>query len=420
MWACTSVNVRPCPARHRRAPSRSTTSSESGTRPPGRASSRSRSTARCARAGGRRRSTGAARAGTGTRARARGRASHARSTRPVRVDRDARQQLAIGLDHGRRCPESGAALARRSGAAAPRARRSGGRPPGALRTRVGILGHAAHVLVVGVHPQLAAGALDDRRGLSVVVGVGVRADHQAPCSSRRSHIASARSRLRERVGLVHAGVEQHEPVARRHRPGVAMGDARPGQRQAQAKDARAARARPVRARAGGPSPRRCSPRPRARRLDYASPSSGDKGDGMAERRQATSRRPPRCRRQPPTCSRWPHAQARISRSAAESVARRYFEAIDARDLDARRGAVGAGRPRERARPGRRDRAGRRARFIGELLDAIPDLRFEVISRPPRASAARCNGGSGHVRRPRHVQRSRAHRQPDRRSKASTC
>ena len=34
---------------------------------------------------------------------------------------------------------------------------------------------------------------------------------------------------------------------------------------------------------------------------------------------------------------------RISGSKAEGVARRYFEAIDARDLDERRVAVGAGR-----------------------------------------------------------------------------
>ena len=35
MWACTSVKVRPCPARHRRAPSRSTTSSELRNSPTG-------------------------------------------------------------------------------------------------------------------------------------------------------------------------------------------------------------------------------------------------------------------------------------------------------------------------------------------------------------------------------------------------
>ncbi len=52
---------------------------------------------------------------------------------------------------------------------------------------------------------------------------------------------------------------------------------------------------------------------------------------------------------------------RISGSKAEAVARRYFAAIDARDLDDGRVAVGGRRPRERARPGRRARARGRAR-----------------------------------------------------------
>jgi glyoxylase-like metal-dependent hydrolase (beta-lactamase superfamily II)/predicted ester cyclase len=64
---------------------------------------------------------------------------------------------------------------------------------------------------------------------------------------------------------------------------------------------------------------------------------------------------------------------------AEAVTRRYFEAIDARDLDA---AVAAWAPggRENVR-GRVDVSapeGVRA-FIGELLAAIPDLHMEVVS-----------------------------------------
>ena len=70
---------------------------------------------------------------------------------------------------------------------------------------------------------------------------------------------------------------------------------------------------------------------------------------------------------------------RISGSKAEIVARRYFEAIGARDLDAAvemwatggrenvRGQVDVSAPE-----GVRD-------FIGELLDAFPDLDFEVVS-----------------------------------------
>ena len=50
-------------------------------------------------------------------------------------------------------------------------------------------------------------------------------------------MSSARSRLAIEPGLVHAGVEEHDPVARRHRPRVAVRHAGPGQRQAQAPDA---------------------------------------------------------------------------------------------------------------------------------------------------------------------------------------
>ena len=64
---------------------------------------------------------------------------------------------------------------------------------------------------------------------------------------------------------------------------------------------------------------------------------------------------------------------------AEAVTRRYFEAIDGRDLDA---AVAlwaqGGRENVRGQVDVRAPEGVRA-FIGELLDALPDLRFEIIS-----------------------------------------
>jgi glyoxylase-like metal-dependent hydrolase (beta-lactamase superfamily II)/predicted ester cyclase len=73
------------------------------------------------------------------------------------------------------------------------------------------------------------------------------------------------------------------------------------------------------------------------------------------------------------------SRRRITKSSPESVARRYFEAIDARDLD---GAVAlwadGGRDNVRgqvdvlAPDGVRD-------FLGELLEAIPDLDFAVVS-----------------------------------------
>jgi glyoxylase-like metal-dependent hydrolase (beta-lactamase superfamily II)/predicted ester cyclase len=70
---------------------------------------------------------------------------------------------------------------------------------------------------------------------------------------------------------------------------------------------------------------------------------------------------------------------RITNSSAESVARRYFEAIDARDLDT---AVGlwadGGRDNVRGQVDVLAPDGVRA-FLGELLDAVPDLEFDVVS-----------------------------------------
>ncbi len=78
---------------------------------------------------------------------------------------------------------------------------------------------------------------------------------------------------------------------------------------------------------------------------------------------------------------------RISGSKAQGVARRYFEAIDAHDLDA---AVALWAPggRDVVR-GRVDVAapeGVRA-FLGELLGAVPDLRMEIVSTT--AEGERC-------------------------------
>jgi hydroxyacylglutathione hydrolase len=70
---------------------------------------------------------------------------------------------------------------------------------------------------------------------------------------------------------------------------------------------------------------------------------------------------------------------RITGSKAETVARRYFEAIAARDLDA---AVAmwaeGGRENVRGQVDVTAPDGVRA-FIGELLGALPDLRFEIVS-----------------------------------------
>ena len=86
-----------------------------------------------------------------------------------------------------------------------------------------------------------------------------------------------------------------------------------------------------------------------------------------------------------------HHPSRSNAREAEVVARRYFEAISNRDLD---GAVAmwapGGKEHVRGMPGRA-RARGRQRFIGELLEAMPDMRFELLSTPrPKASAARCS------------------------------
>jgi glyoxylase-like metal-dependent hydrolase (beta-lactamase superfamily II)/predicted ester cyclase len=73
------------------------------------------------------------------------------------------------------------------------------------------------------------------------------------------------------------------------------------------------------------------------------------------------------------------ARKRIVKVGTEAVARRYFEAISARDLDT---AVGLWAP------GGRDNVRGQAdvvapdgvrEFLGELLDALPDMRFEIVA-----------------------------------------
>ncbi len=78
---------------------------------------------------------------------------------------------------------------------------------------------------------------------------------------------------------------------------------------------------------------------------------------------------------------------RISGSKAEGVAKRYFAAIDARDLE---GAVAlwaeGGRDNVRGRADVIAPEGVRS-FLGELLDAVPDLSMEVVSTT--AEGERC-------------------------------
>jgi hydroxyacylglutathione hydrolase len=79
--------------------------------------------------------------------------------------------------------------------------------------------------------------------------------------------------------------------------------------------------------------------------------------------------------------------ARAPRSEAETLARRYFEAINARELD---GALAMWAPQGRESVhGQGEFAGREGlrTFVGGLLDALPDLRFEILGTT--TEGARC-------------------------------
>ena len=88
-----------------------------------------------------------------------------------------------------------------------------------------------------VHPDLAARALGDRRRLPAVVDVGVGDDDSWTSSNRWPVRSSASSRLAIEPRLVHAGVDEHDPVAGVQRPGVAVRDAGQVERQPQPPDA---------------------------------------------------------------------------------------------------------------------------------------------------------------------------------------
>ena len=249
MWPATSVNGRAWPASASRASSASTRRASAGTRRPGRACSRRRSTARRGRAGGRRRSAAAARAGAGRRATARGRASRS----PARCRGRSRpstpsDEVAVGRAA---CPPGRCPAPRRCSAQ----RRSGASGTPLWRA----ISIAAASVARGprrgvqrahgrVHPDLAAGALGDRRRLAAVVDVGVRADDQPHVARPAGRPASsARSRCAIEPRLVHAGVDEHDPVARPRAPTRCSAG-----RPARAAAAAAARRRAAPARRGRP------------------------------------------------------------------------------------------------------------------------------------------------------------------------
>jgi len=82
---------------------------------------------------------------------------------------------------------------------------------------------------------------------------------------------------------------------------------------------------------------------------------------------------------------------RVGTSEAETVARRYFEAINAHDLE---GAVAlwavGGRENVRGQVDVTAPEGVRA-FVGDMLGAKPTCAGRSWTPSPRASAARCSG-----------------------------
>ena len=157
----------------------------------------------------------------------------------IRVDDHPRQQRPIGLDRGG--DPRFAVLGALGRVPAQRLLRNAALAGDLETPREGgvrVLRPGGHVLVIWMHPQLTAGALHDRGRLAVVVGMRVRTDDQTHVLDLQAAHRERPFELHDRARLVHAGVEQHDPVAGSHGPSVAVRNPRPGQRQAQAKDAR--------------------------------------------------------------------------------------------------------------------------------------------------------------------------------------
>ena len=232
--------------------------------------------------------------------------------------------------------------------------------------------------------QPACSQIDGR--LPAVVGVGVRAGHQADVLEAQVAHRERALELLERVRLVHAGVEQDEAAVAADRPRVAVRHARPRQRKSQSVDAgQHALAPPELALA-----RHIGHRPETRlRLLADGPW---KETGMAEQESASAAST-KVQEVAENMQELAGRRRRISPAKAEGVARRYFEAIDARDLDA---AVAAWAPRAAARTCAARSTCSRPRACGrssaDMLGALPDLQIRAASRPPRRrTAARSTG-----------------------------
>ena len=156
----------------------------------------------------------------------------------VGVDLHSGQEVAVGLDDP---GHAEALVAARLGEALQRLGRHAAGPRhlhAPAQPLVGVLGRPREVVVVGMHPQLAAGAVDDRRRLPVVVGVGVRTHDQPDVLEAQIDHRQRALEVGQRALVVVAGVEQDDPVACGDRPRVAVRHAWPRQGQAQPPDPR--------------------------------------------------------------------------------------------------------------------------------------------------------------------------------------
>jgi predicted ester cyclase len=170
-----------------------------------------------------------------------------------------------------------------------------------------------------------------------VVGVGVGADEQADVLHPQADLVQRALQVGERAGLVHARVDEHDAVARRDRPGVAVRHAGPGQRQAQA-----------------PEPGQ----------DPLAAADLALAGGVGHRRGTLK------------AAGYAAAMSTVAADPA-AVAERYFAALAARDLDAMVACwAPGGREFIRGQVDTTAPDGLRA-YFGALFAAVPDLDVRV-------------------------------------------
>jgi MFS transporter, DHA2 family, multidrug resistance protein len=105
-----------------------------------------------------------------------------------------------------------------------------------LERRLRVVSHQAHVAPGRVHPELAAGALDDRRSQPVVVGVRMGADEQADVLQTETGLGEGDVEAAQAILAADPGVEEDDAAIGGDGPDVAVRHPRPGQRQPQPPD----------------------------------------------------------------------------------------------------------------------------------------------------------------------------------------